>query len=288
MSTSFREDSTRQNTHVELRGAKMTPGKRLTGFALYISALALVLPSHALAKTTSPNGSDIIGGEIVPRIYPWSVALVERGGGPITSRFFCSASLIEPQWVVTARHCTESPSWPGNGDVIVVIGRRDLSSLEGQTRSVSTVYQHPIADIALIRLTTSSTQQDLQLAGPGESADWGVGSEARIYGYGVFEFGGTETSEFLRRAELQIDLFTSDHFDLLASFSGRTACYGDSGGPFITSTRNGARLIGVIYGGQIDEQGRCVLSGDNYLVKTGYRSSRVNSPIYFWIQDIIP
>jgi secreted trypsin-like serine protease len=46
------------------------------------------------------NSQRIIGGvEATPNSWPWQVALA------FTNYYFCSGSLINNQWVLTAGHC---------------------------------------------------------------------------------------------------------------------------------------------------------------------------------------
>lgn len=45
------------------------------------------------------SGPSLGGEECAPYSQPWQVALFERG------RFNCGASLISPDWVLSAAHC---------------------------------------------------------------------------------------------------------------------------------------------------------------------------------------
>ena len=53
---------------------------------------------------TGGNGSRIINGEeAIPHSFPW-MASIE---GDISDQHYCAASIISPQWAVTAGHCGE-------------------------------------------------------------------------------------------------------------------------------------------------------------------------------------
>lgn len=60
-----------------------------------------VLRGPPLSALPAPqdNGKVLKGEECAPHSQPWQVALFERG------RFNCGASLISPQWVLSAAHC---------------------------------------------------------------------------------------------------------------------------------------------------------------------------------------
>lgn len=256
-------------------------------------AIALLLAVSTLAPNTEPSAAVVGGTETGP--YPWSVALVRRGSGDILDRLICSGSLIEPQWVLTARHC--GPFDPSN--VTVVIGRTPLRSGNGQTRSIAGLFiprsqQVFPRDIMLLRLDRPSTLQDLQLAGPGDAGSWGEGSSVRLYGYGRTSTNGSPSNSLRRGSESIIHL-DQDHwsFMYLDPHARVSQCRGDSGGPIITSTPNGPRQVGVIsrrtlYTGPVDDptytcDPRYYQTG----VKVGYRSTSTNSPAYRWITQTI-
>ncbi|XP_053462115.1 kallikrein-15 [Nycticebus coucang] len=82
-----------------------------------------------LTSTDQHGGKLLKGEECVPHSQPWQVALYKRG------RFNCSASLISPNWVLSAAHCCS---------MRVRLGEHNLHKRDGpeQLRAVSQVIPH--------------------------------------------------------------------------------------------------------------------------------------------------
>ncbi|KAM6222810.1 kallikrein-15 [Rhynchocyon petersi] len=97
----------------------------------------LLTLSILLTSAGAQDGDKALKGvECVPHSQPWQVALFERG------RFNCGASLISPQWVLSAAHCKTR-------SIRVRLGEHNLYKRDGpeQLRIVSRVFPHPKHDL---------------------------------------------------------------------------------------------------------------------------------------------
>ncbi|KAI5093953.1 ovochymase-1 precursor, partial [Silurus meridionalis] len=86
--------------------------------------------------------------EACPHSWPWQVSLQSEG------THYCSGTLIDERWVLTARHCRAEA-----GDM-VALGAHDLDSMEIQQVPIKEVYSQPydgsfppLHDLALIYLS---------------------------------------------------------------------------------------------------------------------------------------
>lgn len=206
-------------------------------------ALAFVVPANA-----------IVGGAPETTNYPW-MGSMQQGG-----QHGCGATLIDPQWAMTAFHCVEQ--WYGDvaaANVTVRFGSNDRTA-GGVLASVDGVQVPPGArldgaDIALMHLAQPVNLPVAQLA----DASPQIGSQARLIGWGVtctqslppiFYCGQSPTALHGVEVPLVDDWMCTSFVYGIAGpselclghyFSGKTACYGDSGGPAII----GDRVVGV-------------------------------------------
>ncbi len=102
------------------------------------------------------SGNRIINGEeATPHDYPWLVAL-------FADNWFCSASLIAPNWVLTAAHCVDGAShwrvYLGSHDLDdnSEVGREIIESYNGFTHP-DWDYSSLRNDLALIKLPQDAT-----------------------------------------------------------------------------------------------------------------------------------
>ncbi len=197
-------------------------------------ALMFVVPGVAFADTvdqrsTSPDPSpttQIIGGHQATQQYSWIASLQSNG------RHFCTGSLVDPQWVLTARHCVRN----GAG-FSVRVGSNDQASGGTLVRAVRVV-RHYSSDIALVQLSSAVPNQPVQIASSAQT-----GSPTTILGWGQTcpTRGCGGIPRYLQALDTQ--LVPDDRCSGISGSAeicvdggnGRGACYGDSGGPAITN-----------------------------------------------------
>jgi secreted trypsin-like serine protease len=230
----------------------MSAFRRVLAMSVTAAVLLVVAASPSSAVV---GGSDASAGE-----YP---AVAEITFGP----FLCTGTLITPNWVLTAGHCSNitagtvaSPaSWPAP---LISIRVGGVTQDDGERLGVSRVVMHPDYlltsgyDISLLQLSSSSTMAPTQVAGAGERGIWTAGTLETIVGWGVTSEGGSLPD---RLQEAQVPITTDAYcggaysdFDpqtmVCAGFpeGGVDTCQGDSGGPMFGRTSAGVlRVVGT-------------------------------------------
>ncbi len=268
--------------------------KQLFATIILLAAMLLLLAMglhHAQAQESdfssppaptppgSPSAPLIVGGtEAIPGAWPWQVALVEGGATDFYPDVqFCSGSLIDEEWVLTAAHCATTeygdPLSPSEVDVIAGIHNLNTPEQGYQQLAVAEVIVHENYDdwtvdndIALLRLASPATLEVTQgltvglISLVGDDVGSLAGITATVTGWGTRSEPSLDYPETLH--QVQVPIITNSQCEswydgwvtanmLCAGFAegGKDACYGDSGGPLMVPDDpdyQGWKLAGIV------------------------------------------
>ncbi|AXK35124.1 trypsin [Streptomyces armeniacus] len=185
------------------------------------TATAAQAEDRAATKVSGPQ--PIIGGSYAQNA-PWAARLFSNG------RQTCSATIIAPTWILTARHCVSG------GGLSFRIGSLDQTS-GGTVANGTQVYNHS-SDLSLVRLDRNVSATYARLGQPGSVT---VGQNVQVYGWGATSRCGQEIncqSRLLKYANVTVSGGCTD------AYGGRAICArrgdgitagGDSGGPMMAN-----------------------------------------------------
>ena len=212
-------------------------------------------PSSAQGSAGPPQRKIIDGREVAPGEWPF-VARVD------TSDKFCTASLVAPNWILTAAHCLRDHdgSVTDPSDISVFLGYDwDKGVCENTREEIGRVIIHPDYysagagfrnDAALVEILRPAAADPVKILTPGDEA-WLApsGTTATVIGWGR-QIDGSYP-RVLRTVDIPLmtpedcrenSFWTSEvvhERTLCAGVEGRGIWSGDSGGPLVVSLPDG-------------------------------------------------
>jgi secreted trypsin-like serine protease len=234
------------------------------------------IPSPGLAGAGSGAQPEVVDGRPAKAgRWPFTVSLVSRSVADNYAAHFCGGTLLDASNVLTAAHCVVGSR---ANSMQVLVGTQSLVS-GGRRVNVTRVTWHPDFlrgtgaaggflqnDVAVLRLQTPVTDvPTVRIAASVEEEDtWSSpGDRLLVMGWGALTFD-TDGPEVLYQADLpKNDLADCNALTFYGGNlternicagrvdgAGKSACYGDSGGPLISRGPDGAPLqVGVVSGG---------------------------------------
>ncbi|NXJ96003.1 CTRL protease, partial [Corythaixoides concolor] len=223
------------------------------GSALHPSAPPAGCGVPAVSPSVQYSERIINGRNAVPGPWPWQVSSSLFAPQTSSGSHFCSSSLIDENWVVTAAHCAFDPS-----SNVVVLREYDLgSNAESvQVKTVAKVVTDPgwnsdslNNDMALLKLSSPA-----QLAPRASPASLALPATLRRVTTG---WGRTGTACTYAAAAPSLPLISrrrcSQHWGnqttssmLCAGGIGTSSCQGDSGRPLVYQNGNTWTRVGIV------------------------------------------
>lgn len=236
---------------------------------LVAALLALsVTPANAVSGTGAADGTLAF------------TARVEIGDGQKA----CSAALVHPYWLLTAASCFADnpdvslaiPTGAPKLRTTATIGRTDLTTYGGETRTVVELVAHPSRDAVLARLSRPvTTITPVSLA----AATATPGEKLTVAGYGRT---ATEWAPLrLHSGTFAVDSVAAETVATTGE-NGASVCMGDTGGPAVRLAGGTAELVAV---SSRSWQGGC-LGTDPAVTRTGAVSTRVDD-LRSWVGSTV-
>jgi secreted trypsin-like serine protease len=215
-------------------------------------------------KLSGGKAKRIVGGhKTTIAAHPWQVALLAAEVPTNNRAQFCGGSIVGARWIVTAAHCVYHCT---KDKVEILTGTASLTS-GGTRNAVTNVIVHENYrpdekdfDIALLSVTADLAPRIIGGFQNGQEPVSDV-TTVSVTGWGALAFAKLGGADDLREVSVKYverglcnqrasynQKVTENMF--CAGEKGKDSCQGDSGGPATIAIQKGARLIGVVSGGE--------------------------------------
>ncbi|MBB4945248.1 V8-like Glu-specific endopeptidase [Kitasatospora gansuensis] len=157
----------------------------------------------------------------------------------------CSATLVAPQWVLTAANCFATGTTPAadgapKAKTTVTLGRADLAANGGFVTEGVELVSRTDRDLVMVRLAqpaTGITPMPIATSAPA------AGQDLTVTGFGRTKADWLPGK--LHTATFTVGAVAATGLDLAAKAAADTFCKGDAGGPAIRQTAGGFELAAV-------------------------------------------
>ncbi|MEW1904889.1 trypsin-like serine protease [Streptomyces sp. NPDC086147] len=198
----------------------------------------------------------------------------------------CSAVLVDPYWVASAKSCfADKPAesntvaaGPPKQKTRVVVGKSIMISSGGHASDITTLVPHPDRDLVMARLDKPAPTEiaPVALATTAPTA----GQELDVVGFGRTQDGWGSISR--HSATFSVGTTTAEGFGLAAKApADATVCKGDAGAPALRTVSGKTELVGLV---SRAFQGNC-LGAPASETRTGAFSTRVDD-LHDWVQRV--
>ncbi|MFD3538189.1 FG-GAP-like repeat-containing protein [Streptomyces sp. NPDC058662] len=195
----------------------------------------------------------------------------------------CTATLVDPRWVVTAKSCfadkpSESIDVPAGAPkhkTVLTVGRADLATSGGHTTQIVELVPRTDRDLVMARLDQPAF--DITPVAVSAKAP-AAGEELSLAGFGRTQSEWAPSK--LHTAAFSVGSIAATGFDTTAKTPADAAvCKGDAGGSAVRTENGKAALVAV---NSRSWQGGCLNSSET---RTGAYSTRVDD-LGQWIGDL--
>ena len=230
----------------------------------------LSLLTAVSAASAGPVNAPVVGGSMVPPgKWPDAVAILGPSGS-------CTGTLIAPDVVLTAGHCTNIQPTE------IVANTTNYNGSGGQRIAIESITAYPnyrekfdVAVIVLVSPVTGVVPRSVA----GHCTFSGFADETMVHlvGFGLTDTAGVGANTALREAMAPVLDATcsggngcreavAPQGEFVAGGSGGDSCFGDSGGPVYLDTARGPVLVAAVSRGLDDSATPC--GGGGIYVRT--------------------